>query len=118
VTLQCKTEDGAHASKLVLDLKKRKMRWGTSMDYRILRVTKRFITAVEIRWMGAPRDVGSEIWVMNRASGAYWRASIYEVCTVANCRKKDIEAKTYKGVCRKRFGKRHRSDRQSARERR
>jgi hypothetical protein len=100
-TLQCKTDTGAHASQLVLDLEKRRMRWGSSTDYRITRLTKRFITAVEVGWMGAPREVGSEIWVMDRASGTYWRASVYQVCTVADCTKRNIEAQTFRGVCRK-----------------
>ncbi|MDH3239971.1 MAG: hypothetical protein OEO83_04825 [Alphaproteobacteria bacterium] len=98
--LQCKTESGAQASRLVLDLKARTLRWGTSTEYRITGVTKRFITAVEVRWMGAPREVGNEVWVMNRATGQYWRASVFEVCAVADCKKKTVEARTFKGVCR------------------
>lgn len=99
-TLQCRTDTGAQVSQLVLDLKKRRMRWGISTDYKIIHLTKRFITAVEVGWMGAPRKVGSEIWVIDRASGAYWRASIYEVCAVADCKDKNVEARTFKGVCR------------------
>lgn len=98
--LQCKTDDGAQASRLVLDLKNRTMRWGTSTEYRITGITKQFVTAVEVRWMGAPRRVGNEVWVMDRNSGKYWRASVFEVCAVPDCTKKNVEARTFKGVCR------------------
>lgn len=99
-TLQCKTESGAQASRLELDLKKRILRWGSSTEYRITGLTKQFITAVEVRWMGSPRKVGNEVWVMNRASGRYWRASVFEVCAIADCTQKTIEARTFEGVCR------------------
>ena len=98
--LQCKTESGAPASRLELDLKKRTLRWGISTEYRITGLTKHFITAVEVRWMGAPREIGNEIWVMNRATGRYWRASVFEVCAIADCKEKTVEARTFKGTCR------------------
>lgn len=98
--LQCKTDDGAQASRLVLDLNKRTMLWGTSTEYRITGITRQFVTAVEVRWMGAPRRVGNEVWVMDRKSGKYWRASVFETCAVPDCTRKNVEARTFKGVCR------------------
>jgi hypothetical protein len=98
--LQCKTDSGAQASRLEMDLEKRTLRWGTSTEYRITGLTKRFITAVEVRWMGAPREIGNDIWVMNRTTGRYWRASVFQVCAIPSCDQKTVEARTFKGVCR------------------
>src|SRR5215472_6134906 len=77
-TLKCTTEYGDPAVDLTVDLDRRVMTWGTK-DYTITNITDRYITAIENDAL-AGRNVGGEIWVLDRVTGDYKRAAVGMFC--------------------------------------
>jgi len=98
-TLKCTTHDGIETVDLVVDLDNRKMNWGIS-EYLITKVSDNYITGSQV--MGSYRD-GGEIWVIDRSSGEYWRASVGKICTDENCTSAKMDANFYQGICRKKI---------------
>ena len=72
VTFKCTTAEGTSAADLVIDIEKRTMAWGIT-KYTIHAVDDRYISAYE----NSKGAVGGEVWVLNRISGEYLRASVF-----------------------------------------
>lgn len=76
------------------------MRWGVLSRFRITQQDERYISAFEIL---TPDQVGGEIWVLDRGTGQYTRASVAILATqFTDGRPVDpqLQATTYSGVCR------------------
>jgi hypothetical protein len=73
LTLKCTAHNGETTEPLILDVDQGTMKWGIS-TYKIRTITDRYISAYQI--MG-DQEVGGEIWVLNRTTGEYLRASVY-----------------------------------------
>lgn len=71
VTLKCTTAQGTPAADLVVDVENSTMLWSIS-KYTIHAIDDRYISAHSV----GPREIGGEIWVLNRATGEYLRASV------------------------------------------
>jgi len=99
-TLKCTTAAGEPAADLTVDLDRKVMTWGQSPNYRITKVTDRYITAIRNDDDVTPIDVGSEIWVLDRVTGDYKRASVEMFCKESSCRTGSVlQAATYFGRC-------------------
>src|SRR5712675_3405416 len=82
--LKCTTSDGQLSAELTIDLDQRVMTWGKTPSYIIIKITDRYITAIENQNV-ITTDVGDEIWVLDRVSGEYKRATIGMYCNDASC---------------------------------
>ena len=104
VTFKCFDSSGVPTVDLVVDVEKRTMNWGPAARYRIRAVDDAYITAYEDN---PSSSVGGEVWVLNRNSGEYLRASVFVGFTEAQVErwKKDrsvtgtLTASTYRGKC-------------------
>jgi hypothetical protein len=65
--------NGPIIQKLTVDLEERSMRWGDVGRYKIISMTDRYITGLEDQDDG----VGGQIWVLDRDTGEYWRATVF-----------------------------------------
>jgi len=102
ITLKCQTDDGIPAVDLLIDLENKEMKWGTSQyasRYKIIKISDKYITALETQ--SVFKEAGGEVWVMDRASGEYWRASVGMTCRGKGCTDYKMSADTYMGICRK-----------------
>lgn len=98
VTLRCITDDGERTGDAIVDIDRRVMTFGI-VQYEIRSITDRYITAIH-----EPSDkVGGELWVLDRASGEYQRASVGFVTRGVNGAYTPftLEAHTYRGTCTK-----------------
>jgi hypothetical protein len=88
-----------------VDIDKRSMAWGDYAQYRIHALDDRHISAYQINASG----VGGEVWVLNRVSGEYLRATVFVGYSSAEAARKAAEkndsgrpsAQTYRGKCSK-----------------
>lgn len=99
VTLKCVADDGTPTEPIMVDLAKGTMHWGGS-DYQIKGVTDRYITAIEEpsqTW----EKVGGEIWVLDRVTLEYWRATAGFTSRGVNGRYTEPEMTlgSYRGRC-------------------
>jgi hypothetical protein len=99
LTLNCATQDGTPTPDIILDIDKRRMTWGSS-QLEIREVTDRYITAFKPPSQSWEK-VGGEVWVLDRATGDYLRASVGFVSRGVNGRytPPTLEASTYRGRC-------------------
>jgi hypothetical protein len=97
--LKCTDSSGQPVADLQVDLAGREMRWSI-LRYRITQLSDRYISALQLT---APSDVGGEVWVLDRVTGRYTRASVAVLATgfsgnqPVNPR---LEASTYTGTCK------------------
>ena len=101
LTLKCWLPDGKPTGDLVIDLDKKTMKWAGVLEYKIEKLTPEYITAIQESYQ---TEVGSEIFVINRATGDYQRASVaIKYSGVAAYEKGDgrFSADTYAGRCAK-----------------
>ena len=97
--LKCTTSDGQPSADLTIDLDQRVMTWGKTPSYIIIKITDRYITAIENQNV-ITTDVGDEIWVLDRVSGDYKRATIGMYCNDASCNTgKHLDVGKYFGRC-------------------
>src|SRR5581483_6954273 len=73
VTFKCNAEGGTPVADLIVDLDARQMKWGRTATYVIHRTDEQYISAHEI----TPDRVGGEIWVLDRKTGEYNRATVF-----------------------------------------
>lgn len=100
VTLKCVTDDGQQLPDLIINIEKRKMNWGNPalLKYDIIHINETYITGLEKTF----DQVGGEIWVINRATGEYKRASVgifYNSPEEFQKGNGSLEANTYEGRC-------------------
>ena len=106
VRFKCQAEDGTPVADLVVDVDKRVMAWGEISKYTIHMVDDVYISAYE-----TVRDdsVGGEVFVFNRNTGEYARATVFLGFSSPDAVRKSIEtgargrlvATTYAGRCAK-----------------
>ncbi len=102
VTFKCTTSEGTPAADLVVDIEKRTMVWSIK-KYTIHAIDDRYISAYE----NNQSRVGGEVWVLDRTTGNYLRASVSvswespEAAKAAMQRNDPgkISAQTYRGKC-------------------
>jgi len=97
ITLKCHADNGTPTVDLLIDLENREMKWGITR-YGILKIAKGYITALEIQ---PHKTVGTEVFVVERSSGKYWRASVGMTCRGKGCTDYKMSANTYMGICQK-----------------
>jgi len=73
ITFKCTTAEGDPAADLIVDTKARTLTWGGNQKYEIHSMSDRYISA----YLKSPSEVGGEVWVFNRITGEYLRASAY-----------------------------------------
>jgi hypothetical protein len=98
ITLKCTDSSGQPAADLFVDSAAGVMRWGV-IPYRITHQNDRYISAVQ----STTNNVGGEIWVLDRVTGQYTRASVAMLATrFAGATPLDphLEASTYSGTCK------------------
>jgi hypothetical protein len=64
-------EGGPFAQTLTVDLEGKSMKWGI-VTYKIISMNAHYITGLD-----DASGVGGEIWVLDRETGEYWRASVF-----------------------------------------
>jgi len=99
VVLKCITNTGQKVADLTIDLRMKKMKWGTVSEYDIVNVTDTYISAYE-----KPNGVGGEICVINRITGLYKRSTVGIYYSSARPKPGDegsFEAIIYSGRCSK-----------------
>jgi SLT domain-containing protein len=104
VVLKCTTSEGHPTEDLRLDIENRKMVWGYreySSKYDIYHVDDTYISAYE-----KPRNqhqVNGDVWVINRITGEYRRASAGIFYTKEDTAFKNgvLGTNTYSGTCGK-----------------
>ena len=75
------------------------MTWGKTPSYIIIKITDRYITAIENQNV-ITTDVGDEIWVLDRVSGDYKRATVGMYCNDASCNSgTQLDVGKYFGRC-------------------
>ena len=75
------------------------MTWGKTPSYIIIKITDRYITAIENQNV-ITTDVGDEIWVLDRVSGDYKRATVGMYCNDASCNSRtQLDVGKYFGRC-------------------
>jgi hypothetical protein len=73
MVLKCNaTPDGPFVYTLTVELEAKWMRFGQFGTYQIVGLTERYITGFE----EGDKHVGGQIWVLDRDTGEYWRASV------------------------------------------
>lgn len=99
LALKCVTEDGTEAADLFVDLRRKTMQWGP-MKYQITSSTEKYITGISIGGE-IPSEVGGEVWVLDRVSGDYKRASVHMGVSGPNSPLSSarLSALTYSGRC-------------------
>lgn len=93
VSLKCRTQEGLDTVDLIVDMERRTMSWGVA-NYGITAATEEYITAFRKR-----DEVGGEVFVLHRATGDYWRASVGAFCQDARCESTKMGTGTYLGRC-------------------
>jgi len=94
ITFKCKSDGGINIAKVSINLDTKEMKWGKS-PYGVLKVSEEYITA-----LGLEREqTGGDIFVIDRASGEYWRALVGMFCEDTSCAIKRVETWTDKGLC-------------------
>jgi len=92
VVLKCVTSDGLEASDLIVDVENREMSWGPT-KYDINYLDDIHISAYARNGL----DVYGEVWVIDRRTGEYHRASIgMKGYTIEDVQ---LSADTYTGKC-------------------
>ena len=93
ITLKCTTSKGEPAA----DLEAGHMKWGTT-NYTIINKSDRYISAY---LNTQPDEIGGEIWVLDRISGSYKRASVAMLMKGEEYSPESavLEATTYYGRC-------------------
>lgn len=71
-TFKCTTAEGHPAADLVVDIENRNLMWG-GQKYAIRATDDRYVSA----YLESQGEVGGEVWVFNRVTGEYLRASVY-----------------------------------------
>ncbi len=71
LTLKCSTDTGEETVDLIIDVANHTMKWGI-IEYNIVGTTDTYITA----YQNSTKNVGGEVWVINRITGLYKRASV------------------------------------------
>jgi hypothetical protein len=98
VTLKCTAAGSSALFDIIIDIEKRTMTWGGS--YQIRSITDRYITA--ILDPSETRDkLGGEVWVLDKDTGEYQRASVGMVSRGVNGTYTPfkLEANAYSGRC-------------------
>jgi len=98
--LKCTTDSGHPAADLTVDLDRTVMTWGwAAPNYTIIKMTDRYITALENQDV-VQTKVGSEIFVLDRITGAYQRAAVDMFCNDPGCKTgSHLGVGTYFGKC-------------------
>lgn len=99
ISLKCIDSSGQAAADLHVDLAEGELRWSI-VRYRITQQSDRYISATQVT---SPDEVGGEIWVLDRITGEYTRASVSILATeFSEGRPVDprLAAVTYSGVCK------------------
>ena len=99
VTFKCTTAEGDPAADLVVDTAERTLVWGGGQKYAIHAMNDRYISA----YLQSQSEVGGEVWVFNRVTGEYVRASVYVGWDSPEAvRRRDpgkLTATTFRGKC-------------------
>lgn len=95
VVLQCSTSAGQKVADLTIDIDRKTMKWGI-VKYDIVQTNDTYITGYQ-----KDADVGGEVWVINRVSGFYKRAtvSLYYDSNYSPGDEGTFKAQTYEGNC-------------------
>lgn len=99
ITFKCMTSAGDPAADLIVDPENRTLMWGGNQKYTIHSMSDRYISA----YLNSTGEVGGEVWVFNRITGEYLRASAYigwdspEAITRKEAGK--LTATTFRGKC-------------------
>lgn len=96
IMLKCRTATGQEAVDLRIDLASNRMDWGGTA-YTITKVTDNYLTAIQ---NPEHTRVGGEVWVLDRVTGAYKRASVYMRCSDESCISSELSIGSYEGTCR------------------
>jgi len=100
LTIACRAEgDTVLTFDITLDIDRRTMTWGGS-QFEIREVTERYITAFEPPSQTWER-VGGEVWVLDRVTGEYLRATVRFTSRGVNgsYTPRALTADTYRGKC-------------------
>jgi len=99
VTFKCTTAEGDPAADLVVDTTERTLVWGGGQKYAIHSMNDRYLSA----YLQTQSEVGGEVWVFNRVTGEYLRASIYIGWASPEAARRGDPGKltgtTYRGKC-------------------
>jgi hypothetical protein len=95
VTLKCVTDTGQKAADLKIDLDSNTMKWA-HLEYEIYHSSDLYISAYQ-----KSKDIGGEVWVINRVTGEYKRSAVGMYCN-SDCGKNDTQVlltQSYEGRC-------------------
>ncbi len=99
VTFKCTTAEGDPAADLVIDTENRTLVWGKYQKYEIHSMNDRYISA----YLKSQSEVGGEVWVFNRVTGDYLRASAFIGWDNPGAVKRNdpgkLTATTFRGKC-------------------
>ena len=83
INLSCKCDScDKYEIPLKLDLQQKVFTFGIGdiWEYEIRTITERFITTFQTKWRNQEREIGGEIFVLDRETGRYHRAIIDKHC--------------------------------------
>jgi hypothetical protein len=101
VNLKCDIES-PYASKNIdasINIEKGLMQFGW-LKYNITFVTDDNITGLQTTEF---KEVGHDVWVLDRNNGTFFRAYVGLVCADDTCKKKKLYASTFEGKCTKKL---------------